>query len=98
MTDLTDQDARAWAKAWSEPYMVKGLKTIASRVRPKRSAGPVAQGFDLSPVFIKSAGFYEGTQEVMDLIEVLSLGKLETRPKFDLPEPFSHITSEETTA
>ena len=98
MTEWTDQDARAWAKAWSEPYMVKGLKTIARRVRPKRSVGPVTQGFDLSPVFIKSAGFYEGTQEVMDLIEFLSQGKLESRPKFDLPEPFSHITSEETTA
>lgn len=94
--DWTDQDARAWAKAWSEPYMVKGLKTIARRVRPKRSTGPVAQGFDLSPVFIKSAGFYEGAQEVMDLIEILAAGKLETKPKFDLPEPFSHITSEET--
>lgn len=94
--DWTDQDARAWAKAWSEPYMVKGLKIIARRVRPKRSAGPVAQGFDLSPVFIKSAGFYEGGQEVMDLIEILAAGKLETRHKFDLPEPFSHITSENT--
>lgn len=94
--DWTDQDARAWAKAWQEPYMVKGLKLIAKRVRPKRSTGPVAQGFDLSPVFIKSAGFYEGSQEVMDLIEILAAGKLETKPKFDLPEPFSHITSEET--
>jgi hypothetical protein len=93
--DWTDQDARAWAKTWSEPHMVKGLKFIARRVRPKRSAGPVAQGFDLSPVFIKSAGFYEGAQEVIDLIEILSQGKA-NKPKFDLPEPFSHITSEET--
>lgn len=75
--------------------MAKGLKFIARRVRPKRSAGPVAQGFDLSPVFIKSAGFYEGSQEVIDLIEILSQGKA-NKPKFDLPEPFSHITSEET--
>jgi hypothetical protein len=93
--DWTDQDARAWAKTWSEPHMAKGLKFIARRVRPKRSAGPVAQGFDLSPVFIKSAGFYEGSQEVIDLIEILSQGKA-NKPKFDLPEPFSHITSEET--
>jgi hypothetical protein len=63
----TDQDARFWAQAWEDPTMVKGLKFIAKKVRPRRSAGPVAQGFDLSPVFIKSAGFYEGSQEVVDL-------------------------------
>ena len=95
--DWTDQDARAWAKVWQEPYMQKGLKIIARKIRPKRNAGTVAQGFDLSPVFIKSAGFYEGAQEALDLIEILGGGKLETKPKFDLPEPFSHITSEETT-
>lgn len=94
--DWTDQDARAWAKAWQEPYMQKGLKFIMRRVRPKKSAGTVAQGFDLSPVFIKSAGFYEGSQEVIDLIESLAVGAVKQKPKFDLPEPFSHITSEET--
>jgi hypothetical protein len=96
--DWTDQDAREWSKTWAMPYMQKGLKHIARRVRPKRSAGPVAQGFDLSPVFIKSAGFYEGSQEVLDLISILAEGKLEIKPRFDLPEPFSHIISEETTA
>jgi hypothetical protein len=94
--DWTDQDARAWAKTWDEPHMVKGLRFIQKRVRPKRSSSPVAQGFDLSPVFIKSAGFYEGSQEVMDLIETLGYGQV-NKPKFDLPEPFSHITSEEQT-
>jgi hypothetical protein len=94
MTEWTDQDAREWSKTWAMPHMQKGLKHIARRVRPKRSTGPVAQGFDLSPVFIKSAGFYEGTQEVMDLIEMLGNGKIETKPKYDLPEPFSHIDLE----
>jgi hypothetical protein len=93
--DWTDQDAGEWARAWSLPIMQKGLKFISKRVRPKRSSSPVAQGFDLSPVFIKSAGFYEGSQEVMDLIETLGYGQV-NKPKFDLPEPFSHITSEET--
>ncbi len=63
--DWTDQDAREWAKTWAMPHMQKGLKFISKRVRPKRSSNPVAQGFDLSPVFIKSAGFYEGSQEVV---------------------------------
>ena len=72
----TDQDARFWAQAWEDPTMVKGLKFIAKKVRPRRSAGPVAQGFDLSPVFIKSAGFYECSQEVVDLIETLGKGKV----------------------
>jgi hypothetical protein len=93
--EWTDQDARAWAKAWQEPYMQKGLKFILKRVRPRRSTATVAQGFDLSPVFIKSAGFYEGSQEVLDFIELLGNGKFEAKPKFDLPEPFSHIISEE---
>jgi hypothetical protein len=93
--DWTPQDSREWAKVWAMPTMQKGLKFIARRVRPKRNIGPVAQGFDLSPVFIKTAGFYEGTQEVMDLIESLSSSEFENKPKFDLPEPFSHITSEE---
>lgn len=93
--DWTLQDSREWAKVWAMPHMQKGLKFIARRVRPKRSAGPVAQGFDLSPVFIKSAGFYEGAQEVMDLIDILSQGQVENKMKFDLPEPFSHITSED---
>ena len=93
--DWTDQDARAWAKTWQEPHMQKGLKLIAKKVRPRRSAGPVAQGFDLSPVFIKSAGFYEGSQEVVDLIDHLGVGAIKQKPKFDLPEPFSHIISEE---
>ena len=35
-------------------------------------------------------------QEVIDLISILADGKVETKPRFDLPEPFSHITSEET--
>ena len=87
----TDQDARFWAQTWEDPTMVKGLKFIAKKVRPRRSAGPVAQGFDLSPVFIKSAGFYEGSQEVVDLIETLGKGKFETRPKVDIPEAFSYI-------
>jgi hypothetical protein len=95
MTEWTDQDAREWSKTWAMPHMQKGLKFISKRVRPKRSSSPVAQGFDLSPVFIKSAGFYEGSQEVMDLIETLGYGQV-NKPKFDLPEPFSHITSEET--
>lgn len=55
----------------------------------------MAQGFDLSPVFIKSAGFYEGSQEVLDIIDTLGQGQV-NKPKFDLPEPFSHIISEET--
>jgi hypothetical protein len=93
--EWTDQDAREWAKTWAMPHMQKGIKFISKRVRPRKSAGPVAQGFDLSPVFIKSAGFYEGSQEVLDLIDTLSQGKV-TKPKFDLPEPFSHIISEET--
>jgi len=93
--DWTDQEARTWAKIWQEPHMQKGLKFISKRVRPKRSTSPVAQGFDLSPVFIKSAGFYEGAQEVIDLIEILGNGKFETKVKFDLPEPFSHVASEE---
>jgi len=93
--EWTDQDARAWAKAWDEPYMQKGLRFIMKRVRPKRSAGPIAQGFDLSPVFIKSAGFYEGSQEVVDLIETLAKGKFEVKPKVDLPEAFSHINKEQ---
>jgi hypothetical protein len=93
--EWTDQDAREWAKTWALPHMQKGIKFISKRVRPRKSAGPVAQGFDLSPVFIKSAGFYEGSQEVLDLIDTLSQGKV-TKPKFDLPEPFSHIISEET--
>jgi hypothetical protein len=92
--DWTDQDSREWSKTWEMPHMQKGLKFIAKRVRPKRSSSPVAQGFDLSPVFIKSAGFYEGGQEVIDLIETLGHGQV-NKPKFDLPEPFSHITSEE---
>lgn len=92
--DWTDQDSREWAKVWAMPHMQKGLKFIAKRVRPKRSAARVAQGFDLSPVFIKSAGFYEGSQEVLDLIDTLSLGQV-NKPKFDLPEAFSHITSEQ---
>jgi len=75
--------------------MVKGLKFIAKKVRPRRSAGPVAQGFDLSPVFIKSAGFYEGSQEVVDLIETLGKGKFETKPKVDIPEAFSYINKEQ---
>jgi len=95
MTEWTDQDAREWGKTWAMPHMQKGLRYIARRVRPKRSTGPVAQGFDLSPVFIKIAGFYEGSQEVMDLIEILSNGQIENKMKFDLPEPFSHITSED---
>ena len=93
--DWTDQDARSWAKTWEEHHMVKGLKFIAKKVRPRRSAGPVAQGFDLSPVFIKSAGFYEGSQEVVDLIEDLGKGKFETRPKVDIPEAFSYINKEQ---
>ena len=93
--DWTDQDARSWAKTWEDPTMVKGLKFIAMKVRPRRSAGPVAQGFDLSPVFIKSAGFYEGSQEVVDLIETLGKGKFETRPKVDIPEAFSYINKEQ---
>ncbi|NBW14568.1 MAG: hypothetical protein EBR82_41870 [Caulobacteraceae bacterium] len=93
--DWTLQDSREWTKVWAMPHMQKGLKLIARRVRPKKSANPVAQGFDLSPVFIKSAGFYEGAQEVMDLIETLSNSQIENKPKFDLPEPFSHITSED---
>ncbi len=80
--DWTDQDSREWSKTWEMPHMQKGLKFVA-------------QGFDLSPVFIKSAGFYEGGQEVIDLIETLGRGQV-NKPKFDLPEPFSHITSEET--
>jgi hypothetical protein len=48
-------------------------------------------------VFIKSAGFYEGSQEVIDLVSILAEGSVTTKPKFDLPEPFSHITSEEQT-
>jgi hypothetical protein len=93
--EWTDQDARAWAKAWQEPYMQKGLRFISKRVRPKRSAATVAQGFDLSPVFIKVAGFYEGSQEVIDLIELLGSGKFENKPKFELPDPFSHVASKE---
>ena len=93
--NLTDQDARFWAQNWEDPTMVKGLKFIARKVRPRRSAGPVAQGFDLSPVFIKSAGFYEGSQEVVDLIETLGKGKFETRPKVDIPEAFSYINKEQ---
>lgn len=53
--------------------------------------GPVAQGFDLSPVFIKSAGFYEGAQEVMDLIETFASGEIISKPPQELPEPFGHI-------
>lgn len=94
--EWTDQDSRAWAKIWEEPYMQKGLKFIMKRVRPKRSASTVAQGFDLSPVFIKSAGFYEGSQEVIDLIETLSRGKFETKPKVEIPEAFSYINKEQT--
>lgn len=94
--EWTDQDARAWAKTWQEPYMQKGLKFISKRVRPRRGAVSVVQGFDLSPVFIKSAGFYEGAQEVLDFVEALGTGKFESKPKFDLPEPFSHVTSEES--
>jgi hypothetical protein len=97
MIDWTDQDAREWSKTWAMPHMQKGLRYIARRVRPKRSTGPVAQGFDLSPVFIKSAGFYEGSQEVIDLVSILAEGKVETKPRYDLPQPFSHITSEDTT-
>jgi hypothetical protein len=93
--DWTDQDARAWAKTWELPHMQKGLKFIARRLRPRRNTGPIAQGFDLSPVFIKSAGFYEGSQEVIDLVEILSTGRVETKPKFELPQPFSHIISEQ---
>jgi hypothetical protein len=95
MTEWTDQDAREWSKTWAMPHMQKGLKYIARRVRPKRSAGPIAQGFDLSPVFIKSAGFYEGSQEVIDLVYSLSNSGIEASPKIDLPEPFSHIASED---
>jgi len=91
--DWTDQDAREWAKTWAMPHMQKGLKFITKRVKPRRSAGQVAQGFDLSPVFIKSAGFYEGSQEVLDLVDILSVGA-QSRPKYDLPEPFSHISLE----
>jgi hypothetical protein len=91
----TDQDARFWAQAWEDPTMVKGLKFIAKKVRPRRSAGPVAQGFDLSPVFIKSAGFYEGSQEVVDLIETLGKGKVESRPQIEIPEAFSYINKEQ---
>ena len=91
----TDQDARFWAQAWEEPSMAKGLKFIMKKVRPKRSAGPVAQGFDLSPVFIKSAGFYEGSQEVVDLIETLGKGRFETRPQVEIPEAFSYINKEQ---
>lgn len=92
--DWTDQDARSWAKAWESPYMVKGLKFIMKKVRPKRSSSPVAQGFDLSPVFIKSAGFYEGSQEVVDLIETLGNGKVESRPQQEIPQAFSYINKE----
>lgn len=95
MIEWTDQDAREWSKTWAMPHMQKGLKYISRRVRPKKSVGPVAQGFDLSPVFIKSAGFYEGSQEVIDLIDFLSIGKVEASAKIDLPEPFSHITSQD---
>jgi hypothetical protein len=45
-------------------------------------------------VFIKSAGFYEGSQEVIDIISILAEGKVETKPRFDLPEPFAHIDLE----
>ena len=91
----TDQDASFWAQAWEDPTMVKGLKFIAKKVRPRRSAGPVAQGFDLSPVFIKSAGFYEGSQEVVDLIETLGKGKVESKPQQELPQAFSYINKEQ---
>jgi hypothetical protein len=91
----TDQDARFWAQAWEDPTMVKGLKFIAKKVRPRRSAGSVAQGFDLSPVFIKSAGFYEGSQEVVDLIETLGKGKVESKPQQELPQAFSYINKEQ---
>jgi hypothetical protein len=92
--DWNNGDAREWAKTWEMPHMVNGLKFLAKRVRPRRTVGPVAQGFDLSPVFIKSAGFYEGSQEVLDLIETMGKGEYTTKPKVDFPESFSHIKPE----
>jgi len=94
--DWTSQDAREWAKTWASPTMKKGLKYIARRVRPKKSNVQVAQGFDLSPVFIKSAGYYEGAQEVMDIIETLGEGEI-TKPNLEMPQPYGHILSEEAT-
>lgn len=92
--DWKDQDAREWAKTWAMPHMHKGLQFILKKVRPRRTVGPVAQGFDLSPVFIKSAGFYEGSQEVIDLIESMGKGNMDNKPKSEMPEPFSHIFDE----
>lgn len=89
--EWSNQDAGVWAKALSDPTVQKGLKFIAKKVRPRRSASPVGVGFDLSPVFIKSAGFYEGAQEVFDLIESLSSGEVKNKPPQELPEPFGHI-------
>lgn len=92
----SNDDAKEWSKVVSMPAFQKGLKLIAKKVRPKRTAGAVAQGFDLSPVFIKSAGFYEGSQEVMDWIELLAQGELKSGNKsYELPEPFSHISLED---
>lgn len=89
--EWSNQDAGVWAHAMADPTVQKGLKFIAKKLRPRRSASPVAQGFDLAPVFIKSAGFYEGTQEVLDMIEQLGAGEVKNKPPQELPEPFGHI-------
>lgn len=94
MESWNDGDAILWAKSLSEPHMVKGLRILARRVRPRRSVAPIAQGFDLTPVFIKSAGFYEGAQETLDIIQTMSeFGQNQTKHN-EIPEAFSHIIKE----
>lgn len=93
--DWTKEDASAWRTTWAQPHMAKGLMYLWNRMRPRRSPLPVTQGFDLTPVFIKSSGFYEGCQEAMDMIDIMGRGPIERKPMAELPEAFSHIARED---
>ena len=73
--------------------MQKGLKAIMDAVKPKTGDSPLVAGADLASVFIKTAGFYEGSQKVLNEIE--NLGIIDESTIQDLPEPFAHIKSPE---
>jgi len=90
----TSLDAKAWKEAWDgNPVLRKGLALIANEVRPKKGEVPLVQGVDFAPIFIKSAGNYEGAQSVLDLIN--DLGMIESTPEQDLSEPFSYVKTQE---
>jgi hypothetical protein len=95
--EWTKQEARAWAKTWDEPHMVKGLKYLKHRLRAKAGAAQVTIGFDLTPVFVKTAGNYEGRQEVFDEITRLGNDEIKGFKDIEFPEPYGHINEEKET-